>query len=342
MIPHFKDISNDETFVNAMVDAIVSNIRFLLLDKQFNIVWANKQFCELIKSSDKYLIGKPIEKLDFLFDGQVIRNTILPALSEGDKWSGEMKCHAIDGSPVWLSAHFVPVHWSQDVDAYLFLGADITARKNLQEEKFASVEALRENEARYRALVENQSDIISMFKANGDRIYVNESYSRFTGKKADELVGTNIMEFALKGVPQWFLKKLFLLTPEHPELSHVFEVENAAHQKQWVLLYVKGIFDSFGNLVEFMSIGRNVTEMKTAEIRQSDYIEALERISFMTSHRIRSPIATMLGLLELLRINALDADQSQQALLHLKKCVDDLDVYSKELGNFIYHQQFEN
>jgi hypothetical protein len=50
----------------------------------------------------------------------------------------------------------------------------------------------------------------------------------------------------------------------------------------------------------------------------------------------------MQGLLELLRMDAIDTDQWDLVRHALKRCVDDLDKYSRELGDFIYHQQFNN
>jgi signal transduction histidine kinase len=102
---------------------------------------------------------------------------------------------------------------------------------------------------------------------------------------------------------------------------------------------VKGIFDSSGNLYEILTIGRDVTNLKNAELEKSNYIKDLERIAHMTSHNVRGPIASMLGFIELLRMNAIESDQWNNVLHDLKKCIKDLDVYTQELGSFIYQRQ---
>lgn len=59
----------------------------------------------------------------------------------------------------------------------------------------------------------------------------------------------------------------------------------------------------------------------------------------MTSHNVRGPIATMLGFLELMRMNAIESEQWNSVLRDLIRCINDLDHYTRELGNFIYQRQ---
>jgi PAS domain S-box-containing protein len=344
MIPTLENLVKDEqAFLNASINASAANVRFAVLDKDFRIAWVSAQFRETFGRAEQDLIGTPLANLDGLLNTSMFQ-TLFPIVSTGVQWSGEIRYDTPVGDRVWLQTHLLPVHAGQGPahNLYLFLINDITDTKVALQEKQAALTDLRYSEARYRALIENQSDLIALFNAHGDRIYVNSQYQDFTGKSFVEIIGTNIYEFTLKGVPLSFIRQAFLLTPDNPEISKVFELENARHEKQWILLYVRGIFDSFGTLYEFMSIGRNVTDLKHAELQKTDYIEALERIAFMTSHRVRSPISTMQGLLELLRMDAIDTDQWDLVRHALKRCVDDLDKYSRELGDFIYHQQFHN
>jgi PAS domain S-box-containing protein len=344
MIPTLEDVVKDEqALLNASINSTAANVRFAVLDKDFRIGWASAQFCETFGRTESDLMGESLSHLDGMLHTSMFQ-TLFPIVSTGVQWSGELRYDTPFGDRVWLQTHLLPIHADQDSghQLYLFLINDITDTKVALQEKQAALTDLRYSEARYRALIENQSDLIALFNVHGDRIYVNSKYQDFTGKSFIEIIGTNIYEFTLKGVPLSFIRQAFLLTPDNPEISKVFELENARQEKQWILLYVRGIFDSFGNLYEFMSIGRNVTDLKHAELQKTDYIEALERIAFMTSHRVRSPISTMQGLLELLRMDAVDADQWELVRHALKRCVDDLDKYSRELGDFIYHQQFNN
>jgi PAS domain S-box-containing protein len=340
MNPFLTKILNNKDLLGPYINAIVSNVRIAVLDTRFNIVWVNERFCNLVKYSEEELIGKPIDELNMECRNPNFFDALFPALSQGTKWSGEIKSRAKNGSDFWVKTNILPIkNDNNEIESYLVLNSNITATKNALEEKNVAMENLVRSEDRYRVLVENQSDFISLCKADGTRIYVNNSYCKFFGKSVDELIGTNIREVPFVGVPRKFTLESFLLTPDDPEASGIFELKNFHQEKFWISLRVKGIFDANGSLYEILTIGRDVTSLKNAELQKTNYIEDLERIAFMTSHNVRGPIATTLGLIELLRMNAIHTEQWSQVLDRFKKCIVDMDVYTREMSEFIYQRQ---
>lgn len=339
MIPFLKRIATDKRFLDAYVEAIVSNIRIAVLDKNYTIIWVNERFCRLTQYTQHELVGNPIDKLKLICLDYKSFKTIFQTISKGEEWSGEIKSQAKDDSFFWTKTTILPIKDGDEIESYLVFNSNITATKNALEEKNIAVESLTRSEARYRALVENQSDLVSLCQMDGTRIFVNKSYCRFMGKSFEALIGTRIADLPLKGVPHHMMVKVFSLTLQSPEISEVMELENAAGEKVWISLHVKGIFDAAGNLYEFLTISRDVTDLKNAELRKTHYIDALEKIAFMTSHNVRGPIATMLGLAELLRMNAIHSEKWNEVLDNFKKCISDLDTYTRELGAFIYQRQ---
>ena len=82
--------------------------------------------------------------------------------------------------------------------------------------------------------------------------------------------------------------------------------------------------------------------MHQDEVPMSDQQErkiVLENLSFKISHGIKGPIATMLGILELIRINAIRADEMPGICLHFKGCVDELNKNVRELASIVHHQE---
>ena len=68
-----------------------------------------------------------------------------------------------------------------------------TVEKELAERKRAE-EALRQNEAHFRALIENSTDAISLIDANGTVLYHSPSYTRLLGYLTEERLGKNTFE----------------------------------------------------------------------------------------------------------------------------------------------------
>ncbi len=321
-------------------DAIVSNIRLAVLDTNCVITWVNDKFCKLIKFEEHELVGKSIGELKFVCLHVDHFKAILTIISSGKAWSGEIKSLTKTGSTLWVKTDILPImNREGNVNSYLILSANITATKTALDEKNEVMKTLTRSEARYRALVENQPDLMSLCDANGVRLFVNEKYCEFMGKQQRDLIGTNIVELPFEGLSLETIQKIFQMTPQNKEVTGVFQLENSKREKVWVSLCVRGIFDAQGKLFEILTIGRDVTDLKTAEIRLSKYVEDLERIAFITSHKVRSPIATMLGLVELLRMNAINSDQWATVFANFDKCIHDLDLYSKELGTFVNQRQ---
>ena len=56
-------------------------------------------------------------------------------------------------------------------------------------------QALAASEARYRAIVEEQSELISLARADGELVYVNPAYARHFGRVPAGMVGANLFDF---------------------------------------------------------------------------------------------------------------------------------------------------
>ncbi len=67
-------------------------------------------------------------------------------------------------------------------------------QKHLRDEKRQAEEALRANEKRFRALIENSADAIALIRADGTILYESPAASRILGYAIDELVGRNAFE----------------------------------------------------------------------------------------------------------------------------------------------------
>jgi PAS domain S-box-containing protein len=135
---------------------------------------------------------------------------------------------------------------------------DITARKLAEE-------ALRKSEERYRAVVEDQTEVISRFRANGELVFVNDVFCRFFGVTAAGTVGTPWHPRAVaEDIPD-IEARLRQLSPAQPVVVIENRVYAADGQVHWMQFVNRGFFDDEGRLMEVQSVGRDVTERKAAE-----------------------------------------------------------------------------
>jgi PAS domain S-box-containing protein len=102
-------------------------------------------------------------------------------------WESEHR--AKDGRllPVEIKADFVEYEGEEYLCA---LARDITERKQQEQALRESQEALRASEVRYRTLVENSYDVISLFSDEGHVLYTSPSIKRVLGYEPEERIGT--------------------------------------------------------------------------------------------------------------------------------------------------------
>ena len=123
-----------------------------------------------------------------------------------------------------------------------------------------------ESAARYQAMIEDQTDLICRFDGDGNRIFVNEAYSRFHDRTREELIGTPIGSFLAESEARELRQDIANLTPESPRREcERFTVRHNG-EGHWHHWKTTGIFDSEGRMVELQGVGRDITERKLTEL----------------------------------------------------------------------------
>jgi PAS domain S-box-containing protein len=171
--------------------------------------------------------------------------------------------------------------------------------------------SLQKTEASYRAIVEDQADLICRYKADGRLTFVNGAYARFFGKKRQELIGQASSLLAAHLTP-WQARDPW------PE-SSTFEAEfTSLEGLPCVHLWVhRAIKDRDSNVIEYQAVGHDITVRKQAERALHDAKNAAEsadraKSEFLAivSHEIRTPINGVVGFARLLRETPLTSEQA--------------------------------
>ena len=137
-------------------------------------------------------------------------------------------------------------------------------------------DALDASEKRYRAVVEDQSELISRVLPDGTHIFVNEAYCRFFGKTRDDIMGKQFIPQLSDEEKLRIGRHLKSLTPQRPIRGITNRVTLDNGESRWLFWNNRAIFDKDGNVVEYQSVGRDVTDVKLAEEKVRQYSENLE------------------------------------------------------------------
>jgi PAS domain S-box-containing protein/putative nucleotidyltransferase with HDIG domain len=183
--------------------------------------------------------------------------------------------------------------------------------QDITERKMSEI-TLLESAARYRAVVENQTEFIVRWKPDGTRTFVNEAYLRYFGLTMDEALSSSFLTLVLEDDRRAVEEKISrLLSGKSRSETDVHRVIRSDGSIGWQEWSDNAICNDQGQLIEIQSIGRDITERKLADEALHTKTEELEALFSISSHlRVAQSAEAMLPLVlaEMRRILRSDAN----------------------------------
>lgn len=191
--------------------------------------------------------------------------------------------------------------------------------------------ALQQTEASYRAIVEDQADLICRYKSDGRLTFVNGAYARFFGRRRPDLAGQPWYVLSADLAP-W---RVLDTWPENATFETTLEsAEGTRPVIQWTHRAIK---DRDGQIIEYQAVGHDISVRKQAEwaLRQAkDAAESADRAKSeflaIVSHEIRTPINGVIGFARLLRETPLTADQLNY-IETIQRCGESLETLVSDI-----------
>ncbi|MBC7995925.1 MAG: PAS domain S-box protein [Rhizobacter sp.] len=137
-------------------------------------------------------------------------------------------------------------------------------------------QALADSEARYRAIVEEQSELVSLARADGSLVYVNPSYARHFGRAPEQMIGHKLLDFVEPADRQSVSTQIADVWRTGEMRTGENRMVSADGQLRWVAWSNHLQLDQHGQRL-LHSVGRDVTERKLAEQALRDSQSLLER-----------------------------------------------------------------
>ena len=160
---------------------------------------------------------------------------------------------------------------------------------------------LRESEAKYRLLVENQTDLLVKLDREGRYVFVSPSFCRCFGKAEGELLGRRF-ELEVNPLDRAAFDHALAAVLAPPYRSHCEARVLAAKEWRWLAWEGSAILDERGAVAELIASGRDVTERKRAEEQARQHLQQLAHVVRVASmgemasaiaHEINQPLAAI-------------------------------------------------
>ena len=238
-----------------------------LLDEKLNIVEINRTGLESWGFKErKELIGKNISFLFPLADKKGWR----------DKYVEVMKT----GRPLY--AHNVPFHFKNEDkfiniralksgDGLGLIIADVTEKRKI-------IRDLKESYERYRILVENINEGITLQDEKGVVLYVNNKFLEMTGLRRERLVGFETEEFPDEKASRLFKDKMGKRR-RRKTISFEYDWKKKDGKRIFMLVSSSPIYDEVGNFKGSITVFTDITERRLFEEKLNRSSEELRRLS---------------------------------------------------------------
>lgn len=176
---------------------------------------------------------------------------------------------------------------------------DISLRKKIEED-------LIQSEAKFRILLEESTDPIFSFSANGRYLYVNKAFANGVGKMPEEIINKTIWDVFPPGEAR---KRVAALTEViESGIEKVIEVKVHSHgADSYYLTTISPIKNRQGTVETVICSSKNITERKATEEKLENYALQLtiandtkDKFFSIIAHDLKGPVNVILGFSELL------------------------------------------
>ena len=135
---------------------------------------------------------------------------------------------------------------------------DVTLEKDMEEQ-------LRLNEARFRGIVEDQTELICRYSCEGNISFVNGAFSRLLKISSSNINISTFFDLFPDSMHEFIRDKMKICSKEKPVFELESEMIMQSGELRWFHWISRALFGNTDNIVEFQGVGRDITERKDNE-----------------------------------------------------------------------------
>jgi two-component system cell cycle sensor histidine kinase/response regulator CckA len=325
----FRQLAENISEVLWMRDPVNSQV--LYVSSAYETLWGRSRQ-SLYASPQSWL--KAVHPEDYERVRQAVQ-----ARQAGGAYDQEYRIVRPDGAIRWVRDRAFPVRDAiGQPDRVVGVAQDVTASKE------AEAEQRHRREARFRSLIEQASDLITVLNAEGLIRFQSPSLERVLGYPPAELLGRSAFEFVYpEDLPQ--AQAAFQRALVELSATISFECRFRHRHGQWRLLQSSGqaLPDDDGGEALVVLNSRDVTEQRLleAQLRQAQKMDALGQLAGGVAHDFNNLLSVIVGHTELLEMGLPRGERLGESVAEIGRAAERAAALTRQLLAFSRRQVLE-
>ncbi|MBD0256753.1 MAG: PAS domain-containing sensor histidine kinase [Cytophagales bacterium] len=256
-------------------------------------------------------------------------------LSPGQQLDAEFRIIRPDGTQRWVQARqFLVFDQESHLSYVVGLSEDITERKMAEL-------AVRNRARQFKHIFENAPIAMAIASIDGRLVLVNDAMESTFGYSKEELLKCNLAALSMsEDMPENRALRRRLLSgqTDHFQVNKRFVHKNG--NVLHTLLRASLMRNSLGKPMHFLGQVVDITDLKKAEealTRQNQELAKinaeLDRFVYSTSHDLRAPLTSLLGLVNLMEGEPLSHD-AREYLRMMRTSIGRMDAFISEIADY--------
>jgi PAS domain S-box-containing protein len=287
-------------FIESITDS------FVILDTEWRFIKTNKAFETISNRTHEQLTGNVIwDVFPILIGGQ----------SEQQFKRTVQYTEYVESSNLWFRITVYPS--AEGLTVFI---------KNITEQKFAE-EELNRARNNLESLINNTNDLVWSIDINGHYIYINNAYKNAVFKEAG-IIPANGGEVIVYGPEETREAWTGFYRQALDGENYTIIYENTHSVPGETFYYEVNFYPIYNNIGVVTGAGcfaREITSRLESEREIIDQNERLRHIASLSSHELRRPVASMLGLINLIDFENFNNPENKEAISLLLAVGNEID-----------------
>ncbi|REJ83582.1 MAG: PAS domain-containing sensor histidine kinase [Bacteroidetes bacterium] len=213
-----------------------------------------------------------------------------------------LRIRHLNKSIKWLELKMTShINASGEIIRFDGVSNDITGRKEAEN-------TVKENENRFRSLIENSNEGIILLNENGECLFASRSSEKILQKPHDSLISNNFFNIILEEDLET-MSETFRMLKENPgeTFNCTVRIYGENGEVMWIdsdstnLMHVKGIEAIVTN---FRDVTDRINTLDLLKAKNSDLEKTnieLDKFVYSVTHDLRAPLSSILGLIQMVK-----------------------------------------